>query len=164
MSAVSEPVSFEYLDACHQQMHLHLIELMALAQQMEATGVDARIQQQAGAIEAFFSVTSRQHHADEEKIVFPSLLASGNVELEAAVRTLQQDHGWIEENWIELAPQLRAIASGNNWFDEAEFQHDVKVFVELCQCHITLEETLIYPESKALSARAVTNKAARISR
>ena len=161
MSTVPEPVNFEALDACHRQIHAHLTELAALARHIETLGVDAKIQQQAASIEAFFSGTSRQHHADEEKNVFPPLLASGNAELETAVRTLQQDHGWIEENWIELAPQLRAIASGNNWFDAAEFQHDVKVYVALCQGHIALEETLIYPEAKARWAQAVANRGAR---
>lgn len=154
MSKATESVSFETLDACHQQIHVHLTELAELARRVEAAGVDAAVQQQAGTIEAFFSGTSRQHHADEEKIVFPPLLAGGDAVLATAVRTLQQDHGWIEENWLELAPQLRAIASGNNWIYEAEFQHDVEVFIALCRDHIEREETLIYPEAKALQARA----------
>ena len=153
MSAVPKPVSFAALDACHQQIHVHLTALAALARQIEAMGVDVKAQQQAAAIEAFFSSTSQQHHAEEEKNVFPPLLASGNAELVAAVRALQQDHGWIEENWIELAPLLRAIAAGNNWFDAAEFQHCVEVFLALCQGHIALEETLVYPESKARGYR-----------
>lgn len=155
MKAGPDPINFEALDACHQQIHEHLTGLAALAQHIEAQGMDAKAQQQAGTIEAFFSGTSRQHHADEEKSVFPPLLASGNAELASAVRTLQQDHGWIEENWLELAPQLRAIASGNSWLDTAEFQHYVEVFLELCRGHIALEETLIYPESKARWAQAV---------
>ena len=161
MPARPEPVNFAALDAVHQQIHEHLKELAQLARRIEAAGVDALARQQAGAIEAFFSGTSRQHHMQEEKAVFPPLLASGNAELAQAVRTLQQDHGWIEENWIELAPQLRAIAVGNDWIDAAEFQHDVEVFLELCNGHIALEETLIYPESKARWAQAV---ASRISR
>jgi hemerythrin-like domain-containing protein len=161
MSAVSKPVSFEALDVCHQQIQAHLAMLAALGKHIEAVGVDAQAQQQAGAIESFFSGTSRQHHAEEEKTVFPPLLASGNAELATAVRTLQQDHGWIEENWLELAPQLRAIASGNNWLDAAEFQHYLEVFLELCRGHIALEETLVYPESKARWAQAVANRVTR---
>jgi hemerythrin-like domain-containing protein len=163
MTAAADIVNFEALDACHQLINLHLTELAALAQRIEADGVDAKAQQQASAIEAFFSATSRQHHLDEEKNVFPLLLAGGNPELAAAVGTLQQDHGWIEENWLELAPQLRAIALGNNWLDGAEFQHYVEVFLELCRGHIALEESLIYPESKARYAQAVANRAARIA-
>ncbi|MDL2338099.1 MAG: hemerythrin domain-containing protein [Pseudomonadota bacterium] len=158
MRAVPKPVSIEALDACHRQMQIHLAELGSLARHIEAAGLDSVAAQQAAAIEAFFSTTSRQHHADEERQVFPPLLAGGEAELVTAVRTLQQDHGWIEENWIQLAPQLRALASGNGWVDPAEFQHDVEVFLDLVGGHIALEETLIYPASKALWAQAVADR------
>jgi hemerythrin-like domain-containing protein len=157
-ASTTKLAGFESLDACHQQIQVHLAQLATLAQQIEAVGVDAASQRQAGTIEAFFSSTSREHHAEEEKSLFPPLLASGDAELVAAVHTLQQDHGWIEENWIELAPQLRAIASGNNWFDPAEFQHCVIVFLALCQSHIMMEDTLIYPQAKAIQAKAAGNK------
>jgi hemerythrin-like domain-containing protein len=161
MRVVTEPTPFEALDECHRQIMAHLADLTDLARQIEAKGVDAAAQQQAGAIEVFFSSTSRDHHAQEEKSVFPPLLAMGDPALTAAVHTLQQDHGWIEENWIELAPQLSAIASGNNWPDPAEFLHGVQVFVGLCTDHIALEETVVYPESRAQWARAVAARARR---
>lgn len=160
MSAVVESVDFEALDACHQQIHVHLTRLAALARHIEDKGADAEAREQAAAIEAFFSATSRQHHAQEERDVFPPLLASGKAELVEAVHLLHQDHGWIEENWIELAPQLRAIAEGNNGLDVAEFEHYVDVFFQLCQGHIALEESLIYPESKARWAQAVAKRVA----
>lgn len=158
MSTVPESAKFEALDACHQQILAHLDMLAALAKHIDDVGVDATARQQAGTIEAFFSSTSRQHHLDEEKTVFPPLLASGEADLVATVRRLQQDHGWIEENWLELSPLLSAMASGNNWADTAEFQHDQKVFTDLCLGHIALEETLAYPESKARWAQAVANR------
>jgi hemerythrin-like domain-containing protein len=161
MRAVTESIPFEALDECHRQIMSHLADLTNLARQIEAKGVDAVAQQQAGAIEAFFSSTSREHHAQEEKSVFPPLLASADPALAATVHRLQQDHGWIEENWIELSPQLSAIASGNNWPDPAEFLHGVQVFVELCTDHIALEETVVYPESRAQWARAVAARALR---
>jgi hemerythrin-like domain-containing protein len=156
MSAFPEPFSFVALDACHQQMQMHLAELAALVRQMETSGVDARAQRQAGAIEAFFSGAARQHHAEEEKNVFPPLLISGNAELVAAVHALHQDHGWIE-----LGPQLRAIALGNNWFDIADFKHGAEVFLALCQEHIALEESLVYPEAKARLAQTVVSRVKR---
>jgi hemerythrin-like domain-containing protein len=161
MPAVAETTPFEALDECHRQIMAHLEDLTELARRIEAKGVDAVAQQQAGAIEAFYSSTSREHHAQEEKTIFPALLAMGDPALTAAVHTLQQDHGWIEENWIELAPQLSAIASGNNWPDPAEFLHGVQVFVELYTDHIALEETVVYPESRAQWARAVAARALR---
>ena len=110
MLQAPDPDQFEALDACHRDITRHLAGLRALAQHMASDGVDEKARLQAGSIGAFFSGTLRQHHAEEERTVFPPLLSSGNAELAAAVRTLQQDHGWIEENWIELAPRLRAIA------------------------------------------------------
>jgi hemerythrin-like domain-containing protein len=156
MSTDTDSDHFEALDACHRDIARHLAALGALARHIETDGIDDKARQQAGTIEAFFSGTSRQHHAEEERSVFPPLLSSGNTELANAVRTLQQDHGWIEENWIELAPRLRAIALGNGWTDPTEFQNYVEVFTELMDGHIALEETLIYPESKARWAQAVS--------
>ena len=156
----SDSDHFEALDACHRDIARHLAALTALARHIDTDGIDDTARKQAGTIESFFSGTSRQHHADEERNVFPALLASGNAELANAVRTLQQDHGWIEENWIELAPRLRAISAGNGWTDPTEFQNYVEVFSDLLNGHIALEETMIYPESKARWAQAVAQRRA----
>jgi len=152
-SNVQESTDFVALDACHEQTKGHLIDLLAMLQQMSISGIDGEVQAKAAGIEEFFSGASRQHHLDEEKTVFPALLESDDEELIAAVRTMQQDHGWIEENWLELGPQLRAIAAGNHWFDMEEFQQYVEVFNQLCSDHIAVEEALIYPQAKASMAR-----------
>lgn len=152
-------VSFSALDACHQEILAHLQALGALAKHIAAHGIDAPAQQQAHIIEAFFSGTSRAHHAQEEEVVFPALLAGDNEELKAVVRTLQQDHGWIEENWIELSPRLSAIAEGSSWFEPTEFQHEVELFQALLENHIALEETTVYPVAKAHWAQTLANKA-----
>lgn len=153
---------FEALDECHRQIQQHLQQLAQMARHVADQGIDDAVRAQARTIEAFFSGTSRQHHAEEEAKVFPGLLASGDAQLAAAVRSLQQDHGWIEENWIELAPRLRAIAAGNGWIDETELLNYVEVFLELMNGHIALEETLIYPESKARWAAAVQARVKRL--
>jgi hemerythrin-like domain-containing protein len=162
VSKGNTPAGFEALDECHRQIQQHLLQLAGLAAYVAENGIDDSVRKQALAIEAFFSGTSRQHHAEEEAKVFPALLASGDAKLAAAVRSLQQDHGWIEENWIELAPRLRAIASGNGWIDETELLNYVEVFLELMNGHIALEETLIYPESKARWAAAVESRVKRL--
>lgn len=161
MSAKFDPPAFEALDECHRQIQVHLEKLTALAAHISEHGIDEHARKQAALIESFFSTTSRQHHHDEEVSVFPGLLASGDAELVQNVRALQQDHGWIEENWLELSPRMQAIASGNGWLDETEFLNYVEVFLEILNGHIALEESLIYPESKARWAQAV---AARVKR
>jgi hemerythrin-like domain-containing protein len=149
---------FKALDACHQQIQLHLAELQRMAKHMETAGLNEADRKLAGEIETFFSHSSREHHEQEEKHVFPPLLSGGSEEIKSAVRSLQQDHGFIEENWIELGPQLRAIAGGNDWFDSAEFQHNVSLYLELMNGHIALEESMIYPESKMMWAEAIARR------
>lgn len=161
MNADSNANHFKALDACHHQIHVHLAELTDLMERLETVGDTAHCRQKAKTIEAFFSETSRDHHVEEEKNVFPNLLLSDNAELVQAVQTLQQDHGWIEQNWIELAPMLRAIAQGEDWVDMAEFKHNSEVFVNLCHDHIVLEETLIYPEAKVRLAQELAGRAKR---
>lgn len=161
MSTSNEDVDFEALDACHQQVLAHLLQLVSLAEQLRDNDPGPNEKLRAAAIEGFFSGTSRQHHEDEEKTVFPLLLESEDPQLIAAVRTLQQDHGWIETNWSELSPLLSAIASGIGWPDSKEFGAEVRVFAQLCRNHIALEETLIYPESKARWAAVVKSRVPR---
>jgi hemerythrin-like domain-containing protein len=153
--------SFQALDACHLQIQLHLFELQRMAKHMLTAGPNAADRKLAGEIESYFSTTSRAHHEQEEALVFPPLLANGSEEMKAAVRSLQQDHGFIEEDWIELGPQLRALAQGNDWFDNAEFQHNVAVFLELMHGHIALEESLVFTESKAKWADAIAKRRVR---
>ena len=155
----STQTDFSVLDDCHQQIAGHLDRLGALMDHLDSAGVDLQARKEAAAIESFFSATSQRHHLDEETKVFPQLLASTDVDLVATVRMLQQDHGWIEEDWLAIAPQLRAIANGYNWYDPAELRHALQVFLELCREHIALEESLIYPEAKAQAAKLLRRRA-----
>jgi hemerythrin-like domain-containing protein len=157
MKAKTTPTAAELaqLDAYHAQVRSHLDRLAALATRVENEQLGAETRAEAIAIEAFFSGSMREHHRVEEAGVFPVLLASSDVELVNVVRTLQQDHGWMEQNWLELAPQLRAIAQGNAWVDPAEFMHGAEVFLELSYGHAALEEALVYPRAReALDGQA----------
>jgi hemerythrin-like domain-containing protein len=163
MNPLQHIEQFKALDACHQKIHEHLAELADLLEQLDTESDSPHSRQKAKTIEAFFSEVARPHHAEEEKSVFPALLASDNAELVQAVRTLQQDHGWIEQNWLELAPMLRAIALGEDWADVTELKHNAEVFVNLCHDHIMLEESLIYPEAKAHLIKDFASRAARLA-
>ncbi|RFO97359.1 hemerythrin [Rhodoferax lacus] len=158
MTTATPVQPFKALDACHLQIQEHLSELQRMALHMQTAGLEAADRQLAGEIEAYFSSTSREHHAQEELHVFPPLLEAGSEEIKSAVRSLQQDHGFIEENWLELGPQLRAISEGNDWFQGEEFQHNVATFLELMDGHIALEESMIYPESKMMWAEAIARR------
>ena len=59
-----------------------------------------------------------------------------------------QDHGWLEENWLHIAPAISALSTGSQWFDHAELQHALEVFEALYLDHLLLEESLAYPEAQ----------------
>lgn len=139
---------FEALDRTHHRVVEVLGQFERLLAHLDDSGADAVARASAAEIYAFFEGQARQHHQAEEQHVFPQLLASGNATLVAAVRRLQQDHGWLEEDWLELAPQIEAIAQGYNWWDLAMLRLALPVFTALYHEHIGLEESLIYPEAK----------------
>lgn len=139
---------FEALDACHQQVVEHLQVLAQLMEQLEREGVDAKARSLACAVMQFFSTTAPQHHAEEERVVFPQLITSADAETVQHVRRLQQDHGWLEEDWQELSLQLSAVADGYSWYDLDSLRGSVEVFTALYHDHIALEESLIYPQAR----------------
>jgi hemerythrin-like domain-containing protein len=140
---------FDVLDACHQQMATALIRLGELVQHVQDHGVDDSARTLARELFQFFMHTAHEHHRDEELHIFPALISSGDDELVRTTLRLQQDHGWIEEDWLELAPQIEAIAAGYNWYNIEQLQLAVPVFQALYQDHMALEESLIYPEARA---------------
>ncbi len=143
---------FDVLNECHQQIVVHLHQLGELVEHVDTHGADDQAQTLARAIFVFFMNTAREHHLDEERHVLPTMLNSGNAELADLAMRLQQDHGWIEEDWLELAPQIEAIAAGYNWFNSTQMRLIVPVFQALYEEHIALEESLAYPEAKARTA------------
>lgn len=150
---------YDALDACHRKTIVLLQDLTSISQALEDDALDAVAKQRASAVDHFFSVTSPLHHEEEESTVFGPLLDSGDPDLVQAVLSLRQDHGWMERNWALLGPQLRAIAKGEGWIDPTEFERGVEVFQQLCVDHIALEESIIYPDSKARWEQVVAHRA-----
>ncbi|QTD47491.1 hemerythrin domain-containing protein [Ottowia testudinis] len=139
---------FDFLDHSHQQLQRQLGVLKRLARQLAQDELTARERDELRQVIAWFNTDARQHHLDEEKHVFPALLESSDEHVVHTTRRLRQDHGWIEENWLELAPSLEAAAGGYSWFDRDTLAHGVAVFEQLCLDHLVLEESLAYPEAR----------------
>jgi hemerythrin-like domain-containing protein len=139
---------FEALDRTHSEVLQHLRELDRLVQRMETEPESPANRMAARAACVFFTSAARQHHADEERIVFPPLLASRDADLVQNVERLQQDHGWLEEDWLEIEPLLETVASGAGAVDPVQLRDYLSVFGALYLEHISLEESLIYPEAK----------------
>jgi hemerythrin-like domain-containing protein len=144
------PVEFETLDRTHARVLATLADLERLIEHLEARGIDDQARADAALVCEFFSSTARDHHATEEQQVFPELLRHADADLVQCVERLQQDHGWLEEDWIELEPQLQAVARGYSWYDLDTLRHAVGVFATLYQEHIALEENVVYPAARRL--------------
>jgi len=150
--AVPPLPGFESLDRAHREVLKVLDDFERLLSHVDENGPDALARESAKHIQLFFGGPARQHHAEEEARVFPGLLASGDAELIQHVQRLQQDHGWLEEDWIELSTQIEAIANGYNWYDLNTLRHALPVFTELYREHIALEESVVYPAARRVAA------------
>ncbi len=149
LSEATRDDGFVALDACHRRMLAVMDTLEELVATIDRDGVSSPVRALAAAVADFLSTTARLHHEDEERHVFPALLCSADAELVQSVLRLQQDHGWLEEDWLELEPHLQAIATGYGCCDMDTLRHGVAVLAALYRDHIALEESLIYPEARA---------------
>jgi hemerythrin-like domain-containing protein len=80
--------------------------------------------------------------------VVPALLRDGAATMVKLVQRLQMQHAWFEKHWVTLVPHLDALARG--------YRPDLDVFSRLIQQltamyeeHMTLEDSLAYPQAKA---------------
>jgi hemerythrin-like domain-containing protein len=152
---------FEKLDAAHRAALEMLQALDRLIAHLDDRGLDETARSSAREILSFFEGPGRDHHAQEESQVFPGLLASSDIELVQHVRRLQQDHGWLEEDWRELFPQIEGISNGYNWYDLEMLRHALPVFTALYHEHIALEETVVYPAARRYRAAILAGEDAR---
>jgi len=148
-SAVSETRPMDVLDAAHRDIAAMLVQLHTLLDHVNTHEVDEVARDLAHKIHVFFSTVALQHHLDEENHIFPALLRDADDALRHALAQLQQDHAWLEANWMELAPQLDSMARGYNWHSMDEVRHGIELFTGLYEDHVALEESLIYPKAKA---------------
>ena len=139
---------FEFLDDTHRLIHSKLIKLREFLElpQFPVLNHDERLTLEK--ICRFFDTEAKEHHLDEELHIFPILQQNNDVNVRNLANQLQIDHGWIEENWMELSPQFKAVINRNTWFEEKELQRCLEVFELLYAQHMHLEESLAYPQVK----------------
>jgi len=148
MSTTTNLDGLDVLDLCHREILFSLGKLSALVTRLATFGPDDEARALAQEIHAFFSTTVRQHHEDEERHVFPRMVAGGDPQIVRSVLKLQTDHDWLEEDWMEIAPQIDAVACGQNWYDIDILREGAEIFIALSHDHIALEESCIYPEAR----------------
>lgn len=147
----AEAASFDapltLLHACHDRVHERCALLQKLWRHMARHGADQQAQDAASNILRYFDVAAPQHHEDEERHVFPVLLASGDAQLEQCARTLLQQHQDMAAAWQQLRPLLQAVQQGQtpDPRDLAAHAQLIEHFVALYEAHIALEEEVAFP-------------------
>lgn len=147
---------FGFLDQSHQELQQMLLALREIVEAIDMDGLTPEVRHRIRTTMEWFNTAAREHHLDEERHVFPALLASTNPEVRQTAERLVQDHGWIEADWLEIAPSLAAAADGYHWYDLDVLRHSVEVFEQLYLDHLTLEEQLAYPQARSLIPKADT--------
>ncbi len=144
--------SFEALDETHRSILRVLADLERLVGLLAHPGHEAEAALLAHHACTFFNTTARLHHEAEETFVFPRLLLGADAALLAHVKRLQQDHNWIEEDWLELDPHLQAVARGYHEQHHLFLRDALPEFTALYHEHIALEEDTVYPEARRRQA------------
>ncbi len=148
--AVGFDTPFEMLVACHERVQRTLALLDRLVRYLHSDGCDGSARQAARDVLRYFDVAAPLHHEDEERHVFPPLLAQGAPAVVAAVQRLQADHGAMHAHWQAARERLLALAEGRTDAFTAEDEALMERFASGYGAHIRTEEDLVYPAARAL--------------
>ncbi|WP_119153659.1 hemerythrin domain-containing protein [Caldimonas tepidiphila] len=147
--AVGFDQPFEMLGACHERVQRSLRLLARLIAHLREKGCDAAARDAAADVLRYFDVAAPHHHEDEERHVFPVLLAAGDAALADAVRRLQADHVEMTRAWAAAREPLRALACGEATALDADEVRRLEHFGGLYAQHIRTEDEQVYPAARA---------------
>lgn len=144
---------------CHQGILAQLESFRGLPDLLDPAGRARRIA--AGTIE-FFHGAVAEHHADEERELFPAVLASARKGSEremvqVIVDRLTAEHRQIEAMWKRMEPALKDVAKGKDSdLDTSAVQRLVDTYVG----HARYEEQMFLPLAKDILGRNSNHMAA----
>jgi len=145
-------VPLERLAACHLRVQDQCSTLRRLAPHIAAHGSDRPAREAAAAVMRYFDTSARHYHDDEERDLFPALMASmagsDAVCLRELTATLTAEHRGLETLWQALRAVLAPVAAGQT---ALRTQDDVSRFAQLYQCAPaqTLRSDQAQPEREA---------------
>lgn len=143
---------FEMLDACHERVERMLRLLGKIREHVAAHGADAQARDAARDVMRYFDQAGPHHHEDEERHVFPPLLAQRDPAVLAVVIRLKQDHREMAVQWARVRAALLALVeAGDRW---AGFSADdlrlFDAYDALYRRHLVDENGVVYPAARAL--------------
>lgn len=138
------------------QCHVGILRKLDMLNELPALlGPAARAREiAAGALE-FFREAIFEHHLDEERELFPAVLASAEKgaerdRVEALARQLTDEHRDLESRWKRLEAELKRVAKGHDSHIEVA---DIEELVRRYRRHAELEETEFLPLSQTILGR-----------
>ena len=134
---------YESLDETHREIVFHLERLKLLAISLPTAPAEEAAHDQVRQVIDFFAGASREHHYDEERFVFPPLLAGSDATVHRVIERLREDHAWIELQWLDIEAQLETAAEGAPLKDGPALIATVDEFVHLMHDHIALEDSTL---------------------
>ncbi len=106
----------EVLRACHDRIEHQCDTLERIVLHLKVHGCDTAAREATTAVLRYFTLAGPNHHADEERDLFPRLLAAATGEdaqrAALLVASMVADHREMERLWAELEPVLEALARG----------------------------------------------------
>ena len=149
--AVGFEQPYDMLAACHERVQRSLDLLARLIEHVRAQGHDAQSRSAARDVLRYFDLAAPQHHLDEERHVFPRVLAQGSASERALVQRLQAEHREMEALWAQLQPRLQS------WSTEQQLAHPDEVavlaqrYTALYAQHLQDENTVVFPVARGLT-------------
>ncbi|WP_153111184.1 hemerythrin domain-containing protein [Propionivibrio limicola] len=147
--ALDEPL--EMLEACHDRIEAQLATLERLLAHLPDHGADEQARQAAQAILRYFGSAGPNHHEDEERNLFPTIIARARADDAEAVRSLVRDlladHGRMASALDAVQRQLVPIAEGRSAALDTE---SVRQLTSLYRQHIEKENRELLAVSRRL--------------
>lgn len=152
---------FEMLEACHERVERSLGLLQRLLAHLQARGfvADEQARDAARDVMRYFDRAAPEHHADEERHVFPLARTLREAAVDAAIAQLMQDHVTFHDRWLRVREGLTQITQAADrpalGPHEAEsFAGQVMAFVQGYPAHMATEHETVFPAAqRALAAQ-----------
>lgn len=143
---------FEMLDACHERVERMLGLLGKIRTHVRTHGADAQARDAARDVMRYFDLAGPHHHEDEERHVFPPLLAQRDPAVLAVVIRLRQDHREMADLWAQVRAALLALVeAGEGWPGfSAQDEQRFDAYDALYRRHLIDENGVAYPAARTL--------------
>ena len=159
MTAAADTTPVDNFTHCHVGIVSHLQQLEELPALLEPARRARRIAHDAL---DFFRRVIREHHADEERELFPAVMASARKgdereRVQRIAERLTHEHRRLESAWAALEPGLEAVAKGH---DSELNPATLAALVNDYQSHAEYEERVYLPLAQTILGRDGNHMAA----